>query len=68
MKRLKIDVEGMSCSHCKLALEQALGQLEGVRRVEIDLAKNQANIEAEEGLEDIIVETITQAGYRVKNK
>ena len=66
--RLKIDVEGMSCSHCKLALEQALGQLEGVRRVEIDLAKNQANIEAEEGLEDIIVETITQAGYRVKNK
>lgn len=66
MKILKIDIEGMSCSHCKKALETAIGQLEGVQSVEIDLENNQARIEAEDDMTEIIYKTISEAGYSAK--
>ena len=33
MSKLTIKIEGMSCQHCKMALEKAIGQLEGVNSV-----------------------------------
>lgn len=66
MKTIKIDIEGMSCPHCKMALETAIGQLEGVQAVEVDLEKNQAIIEAEDDMLDTIRKTIEEAGYRAK--
>jgi copper chaperone len=56
----------MSCSHCKTALETAIGQLDGVRAVEIDLENNQARIEAEDDMTEIIRKTISEAGYSAR--
>jgi copper ion binding protein len=66
MKKLIIEVEGMSCAHCKRALEEAIGRLEGVRSVAVDLGKNQAVVEAEEDMLDTIRRTIDEAGYTAK--
>jgi len=66
LKILKINIEGMSCSHCKTALETAIGQLDGVRAVEINLENNQARIEAEDDMTEIIRKTISEAGYSAK--
>lgn len=64
MSKLTMEIEGMSCGHCKKALETAIGQLEGVRSVTVDLDKNLATIDVEdEGLKDKIRETIVEAGY-----
>jgi copper chaperone CopZ len=49
-----------------MALEKAIGQLEGVQSVEIDLEKKLAWIEAQDDMTDIIRKTISEAGYRAK--
>lgn len=66
MQEIIINIEGMSCPHCKMALEKAIGQLEGVQSVEIDLEKKLAWIEAQDDMTDIIRKTISEAGYRAK--
>lgn len=64
MSKLTMEIEGMSCGHCKKALETAISQLAGVRSVTVDLDKNLATIDVEdEGLKDKIRETIIEAGY-----
>ena len=35
----KINVEGMSCDHCRNAVESALAKLNGVTSAEVDLDK-----------------------------
>ncbi|MFW5780484.1 MAG: heavy-metal-associated domain-containing protein [Bacillota bacterium] len=66
MKKI-IDVDGMSCNHCVLALEKALNNIEAVK-AKVNLKKEQAIIKAPNGIEDkIIEETVSNAGYKVKS-
>ncbi len=37
MKEIKFVVEGMSCKHCKKAVEEAVNNLAGVEAVEVNL-------------------------------
>ncbi|MCS1350596.1 copper chaperone CopZ [Mechercharimyces sp. CAU 1602] len=39
-----IDVKGMSCDHCKRAVEAALIELDGVKRVEVDLTEGTVTV------------------------
>jgi len=64
LSKLTIEIQGMSCAHCKKALETAIGQMDGVKSVEVDLEQNLATIDVEkENLKDKIRETIKEAGY-----
>lgn len=60
----KVIIEGMSCGHCKARVEKALGELEGITSVVVDLENKTATIEGE-APEDVIRETIDDAGYDV---
>lgn len=56
-------VEGMSCGHCEKAVKNALKELEGVSKVEVDLASKRVEVEGE-GLNDILIKgAIDNAGY-----
>lgn len=64
MKKITMKIEGMSCPHCKMALETAIGQLQGVNAVDIDLDKNLAEIEVQnEDVAERIREAVEDAGY-----
>jgi len=39
-----IKISGMTCQHCQRAAENALSQLPGVERVEVNLAAGTANL------------------------
>ena len=62
-----LDVEGMSCDHCRMAVTRAVSSLEGVSSVEVSLENNTATVEFEESR--LPLETIKQAieaqGYEV---
>jgi copper chaperone len=45
MEKQVLKVEGMSCSHCENAVKKAVGALEGVGSVEVDLAGKTATVE-----------------------
>ncbi|MBZ4687780.1 MAG: copper ion binding protein [Clostridiales bacterium] len=67
-KALTMDVAGMSCEHCKKAVEEALMTLEGVEKASVDLSKNivEVNFDTEKTSEEDLKEAITAAGYEVQ--
>jgi copper chaperone len=62
-----INVEGMSCDHCKMAVTKAVSALEGVSAVEVSLENKTVSVDFEE--ERLPIDAIKQAiegqGYDV---
>lgn len=48
MEKKVITVEGMSCGHCKNAVEKAVRSLAGVTAAEVDLAAKTLTVEFED--------------------
>ncbi|MDR7869763.1 MAG: copper ion binding protein [Tissierellaceae bacterium] len=64
MKKTLI-VEGMSCAHCEKAVKTALGELSGVKNVEVDLSTKKVVVEGEGLVDSKLKEAIDEAGYDV---
>ncbi|HBV97634.1 MAG: hypothetical protein JL50_03675 [Peptococcaceae bacterium BICA1-7] len=63
----KLKVQGMSCNHCKMAVEKALKNTAGVTGAEVDLAAGSVRVTYDPGAVDHgkIIAAIDQAGYKV---
>ncbi len=62
----RITIEGMSCEHCVNHVTEALKELNGVVKVEVSLASNNAIIETSQDVKDEeIKSSIDEAGYEV---
>lgn len=68
MKKDIIKVEGMSCDHCKNAVESALANINGVSTAEVDLDKGQVRVGYSEDKVSIkeMKDAIEEQGYDVK--
>jgi len=61
-----IKVKGMSCQHCVMSVTKALGQLEGIKNVQVDLAKGEVRFDnTKEVASNRIAKAIEDAGYEV---
>ncbi len=62
-----INVEGMSCDHCKMAVTKAVSALEGVSAVEVSLENKTVSVDFEEDQLplDAIRQAIEGQGYDV---
>lgn len=67
MATVTLKVEGMSCNHCKSAVEGALEKLPGVEKAEVDLEAKTAEVTYEEGKVtlDQMKEAVEDQGYDV---
>ena len=64
MKKVLL-VEGMSCGHCEKAVKRALGELDGVNNVVVDLGTKKVEVEGENLVDSILIAAIEDAGYDV---
>ena len=67
MTEKTLNVEGMSCGHCKAAVEGELNKLSGVQRANADVEKGTVEVAYDEGTvttEDL-KGAIEEAGYTV---
>lgn len=64
MKKVMV-VEGMSCGHCEKAVKVALGEVEGVAVVFVDLATKIVEVEGENLVDNLLKDAVEEAGYRV---
>ncbi|GAB6886530.1 copper chaperone CopZ [Desulfothermus okinawensis JCM 13304] len=66
MAKLVIGVEGMSCNHCKMAVEKALKTLDGVKEAVVSLENKNAEVEYDEDVVDVekLKKAIKDAGYQ----
>ncbi|NLK28778.1 MAG: heavy-metal-associated domain-containing protein [Clostridiales bacterium] len=62
----KILVEGMSCEHCVKHVKEALAELNGVTKVDVNLSAKFATVEASVEISDEDIKAaIDDAGYEV---
>jgi copper ion binding protein len=61
-----LKVKGMSCQHCVMSVTKALNQLDGVKNVQVDLAKGEVRFDNTNNIASgQIQKAITDAGYEV---
>ncbi|GHA58250.1 heavy-metal-associated domain-containing protein [Streptomyces purpurascens] len=62
-------VAGMSCGHCKATLTEAIGGLDGVSGVDVDLGTGRVTVtSAAEPDDAAIAETVDEAGYELTGR
>lgn len=62
-------VSGMSCGHCKATLTEAIGELDGITDVGVDLATGQVTVtSATEPDDALIAEVVDEAGYELTDR
>lgn len=68
LEKVNLQVYGMSCGHCVKAIEGALGELNGVKNVKVELDSGTVYIEYQstEISLNFIKDTIDNEGYEVK--
>jgi copper chaperone CopZ len=62
---MTITIQGMNCNHCKNSAEKALLSVEGVEKVEIDLATGTTIITGKATIEDV-KNAIYSIGFTIK--
>ena len=67
IENVSLSVEGMSCNHCKMAIEKALRGLPGVSECSVDLAKKTVRVTFDAGVSSLskLKDAISNAGYEV---
>lgn len=61
-----VKVKGMSCQHCVMAVTKALGALDGIKNVQVDLKTGMATYEEMKPVDAAVVAAaIKKAGYEV---
>lgn len=60
-------VEGMTCDHCVSAIRTAVGQVEGVTGVDVDLASGEVTVTADQPPDDAALRAaVEDAGYDLR--
>lgn len=66
MIRTQYEVTGMTCGHCASSVREELGELPGVRVVDVDFAGGAVEVASETALDPAqVAEAIRTAGYQL---
>jgi uncharacterized protein len=65
-QRLELTINGMTCSHCAAAVDRAIRECSGVRKVEVDLKNGRAVVEGVNLDSEKIIEAVKSLGYEAK--
>lgn len=60
---IELNITGMSCAHCRAAVETALASVPGVESVAVDLATGTAEVRGEADVAALIA-AVAAEGYR----
>lgn len=67
MKKITLNVEGMSCGHCSATVQKALDALDNVKEVHVDLEGKKAYFSTEDdSAVQKAVDAVNQAGYKAQ--
>ncbi|WP_280771946.1 copper chaperone CopZ [Salipaludibacillus daqingensis] len=68
MKKETIQVDGMTCNHCKSAVEGALNNVKGVKKAEVNLDAKNVAVEFNDSEVSVatLKEEIEEQGYDVQ--
>jgi copper chaperone len=66
MKAVTVTVAGMSCGHCASSVKGEVGQIPGVKAVDVDLSTGTVVIDSDSPVETAAIrDAVEEAGYRL---
>lgn len=65
MAETKIEIEGMSCQHCVMAVKKALGAVPGITESDVTIGRALVKYDESKTTKGDIEATIEKAGYKV---
>jgi copper ion binding protein len=66
MSQSTYTVQGMTCGHCVSSVTEEVGLIDGVQKVDVDLASGLVTVISEGDLnEDAVRAAVTEAGYQL---
>lgn len=69
MTTTTLNVPDISCDHCKMSIEGAVGEVDGIDSVEVAIEAKTVTVSyGDEVTLDTIVETIEEQGYDVASR
>lgn len=63
MAEREFNVEGMTCGHCELSVQEEVGEVAGVTGVKADHTTGKVVVEGEDYSVDDIAAAVKEAGY-----
>ncbi len=63
---IQLNVSGMTCGHCKAAVEGALKGVSGVEEVQVDLEGGKAEIQGQHFDVDALIAAVLDEGYEAQ--
>ena len=68
-KKINLKVEGMTCAHCELTIEECLGEIKGIKKVTASFSKGMVTIiyEGEEPSRSDIKRVLKEEGYSLRS-
>lgn len=65
MKKVRFDIQGMTCSSCSSHVEKAVSRLQGIKNVNVNLLSNNMQVEYDENIleQNEIIKAVIDAGY-----
>jgi len=65
--KTNVYIEGMTCQHCKMKVEQTLANVEGVKKAKVNLDKGVATIKSKEAIDQsLLTNAVENIGYRIR--
>lgn len=64
MKKIRIEIEGMTCSNCEGHVKEELGKIKGVKNINVSAKNKEATLKVEEEVsEEDLKNAVETAGY-----
>lgn len=63
----EMNINDMSCGHCEKSVKEALYDLEGVKKVDVDLETKKVVVEGDNLENQKIIDAIDEIGFEVSN-
>ncbi|MFP3154149.1 heavy-metal-associated domain-containing protein [Lachnospiraceae bacterium ZAX-1] len=67
MEKVTLHIEGMSCGHCEIAIQDAIRKLPGIKKAKASKRKKQAVVDYDASLVSVeqVIEAVKNTGYIV---
>lgn len=68
MKKITLEITGMSCAHCVNKIETALQGLQGVEKAKVNLKKGTAKVKYDDKVQEVdnLTAAVKEAGYEAE--
>jgi uncharacterized membrane protein YraQ (UPF0718 family)/copper chaperone CopZ len=68
MNQHKVEVKGMTCSHCKANVENSMGKIEGIKDIRADIDLNEVTFSGEQVDYEKVKQAVEEIGYQYGGK